>query len=236
MDMSMPYPYPYTPVGRRIPTFRSSWTPANHDPAVALFSAMRKVSDHVLHEHENKVGRIAGLISRAAGDPAETVDTISRAASLHDIGKFAIPPAILGKKEKLGPEEIAEIHKHTVHGERILRQAGRAVDDPAVLVALHHHERYDGTGYPFGLKGDEIPREARITAIADVYDALRAARPYKGRLDHDTVMQIMLKGDGRTAPEHFDPVLLETFADIRDQVSTVWEEPVDDAGATVTRD
>ena len=91
-------------------------------------------------------------------------------------------------------------------------------------IALYHHEKYNGRGYPFGLKGEEIPIEARIVAIVDVYDALRSKRPYKEAFSHEKALKIILEGDGRTKPEDFDPRVLEVFRDYGDEIGKLWEK------------
>ncbi len=200
------------------------------DVAVALFSAVRQVSDEVLHAHEGKVGEISGILGAALGLDVEEVTALIQAASLHDIGKFAIPAKILGKTGPLTPEELLEIQRHPVNGAQILINAGYGPDDAAVQAARHHHEKFDGSGYPDGLSGTEIPLAARITAVADVYDALRALRPYKKPIDHKTALKIILEGDDRTRPEHFDPEILAALLAQQALVKAVWEEPTTATG------
>lgn len=193
------------------------------DPAVALFTAVRQVADEVLHAHENKVGTISGLIAAALGFPDEECARIAKASTLHDIGKFAIPKHILGKQGPLDAEELKEIRKHAENGADILMRSGLAADDMAVIIARHHHEKFDGTGYPHGLAGQAIPLPARITAVADVYDALRATRPYKDPIDHETACEMILNGSGRTDPRHFDPEILKAFEAQHEVIAAHWE-------------
>jgi putative two-component system response regulator len=193
------------------------------DPAIALFTAVRQVTDEVLHAHENKVGEIAGVLGEALGQSDDQVAQLVKASSLHDIGKFAIPSTILGKNGPLTPEEILEIQKHASNGAQILLNAGYGPDDMPVQVARYHHEKFDGTGYPDGLVGRDIPLAARITAVADVYDALRALRPYKAPIDHETALRIINEGDGRTRPEHFDPEVLQALSSANERVRSVWD-------------
>ena len=138
-------------------------------------------------------------------------------APLHDIGKVSISDNILLKKGSLTEEEFSIIKWHTTNGADILRKTqqllpgGGAVLEDAVAIAEYHHEKFDGTGYPKGLKGGDIPLFARILALADVYDALTSDRPYKAAYTHERAVDIILNGDGRTMPTHFDPLILAIF-------------------------
>jgi putative two-component system response regulator len=194
------------------------------DPAVALFTAVRQVADEALHAHENKVGAIAGLLAAALGRPEEECAVIAKASTLHDIGKFAIPKHILGKKGPLDAEEIKIIHQHAENGAEILMRSGLAADDMAVVIARYHHEKFDGSGYPEGLIGQAIPLAARITAVADVYDALRATRPYKDPINHENACDMILNGSGRTDPRHFDPEILQALKTHGDAIKARWSE------------
>ena len=114
-----------------------------------------------------------------------------------------------------------------IYGYEILHPSERL--RMAAEIALNHHEKWDGTGYPRGLKGEEIPISARIVQIADVYDALRAPRHYKGAIDHATAVDVMLKGDARIEPKgHFDPALLEVFARCHTGFDEIWRKFADE--------
>lgn len=196
------------------------------DPALSLFQAVRAVSDESLHAHEFHVGRLAQTLATRMNLNSALCHQIGHAAGLHDIGKFAIPSRVLGKEGKLNAEELEEIKRHCEHGATILERSGRSRDSLEIQVALYHHERWDGSGYSSGLEGEDIPIAARITALADVYDALRAKRPYKPALTHEDVVDIIVNGDGRTHPGHFDPNVLATFKENHLEFEAVWREQV----------
>jgi putative two-component system response regulator len=142
----------------------------------------------------------------------ETIDRIYKCAPLHDIGKVAIPDAILQKPEKLTKEEFDVMKTHTTHGYKVLLSGITRLDTSAYLecaaeIALTHHEKWDGSGYPQGLSGENIPVEGRLMAIADVYDALVSKRVYKPPFPHSRAMAIILGGRG----QHFDPEMVDVF-------------------------
>ena len=142
--------------------------------------------------------------------------TIAKASPLHDVGKVGVPDHILLKPGKLTFEEFEIIKNHTIYGWQAL---SRAVKDKkknhflltAAEIAYSHHEKWDGSGYPRGLKGQDIPLSGRLVMIADIYDALRTPRAYKPAFSHAKAVEIITVGDGYTSPDHFDPELLRAF-------------------------
>jgi len=152
-----------------------------------------------------------------------TVDLLFKSAPLHDIGKVGIPDAILLKPGKLTAEEFDIMKTHTVLGSRTIDAADALLDMPSSFLRLareitqSHQEKWDGSGYPDGLAGDSIPLSARLMAVADVYDALISARPYKAPFTHEQAVAIITEGRGR----HFDPDLVDAFLDIHDEFRTI---------------
>ena len=144
------------------------------------------------------------------------IDDLCKAAPLHDVGKIKVPDAILQKPGKLTPEEYEEIKLHTTYSRRIIQMIIGDVEDEHYVrivenIAMYHHERWDGTGYPSGLAGDSIPLEARIMAVADVFDALYEERVYKPPIRPiERIMQIMSEGRGT----QFDPVIIDVFMEM----------------------
>ena len=158
-----------------------------------------------LARHATRVTELALRIADALGAGPQRVEAIRSGGPLHDIGKLAVDPAILRKPGALEPDELEEIRTHPVAGRRMLD--GMRALRGALDCVLHHHERWDGTGYPFGLGGDEIPFEARILAVADAYDAMTTDRPYRAAMSHeDAVSEVE-----RCAGSQFDPLVAEAF-------------------------
>jgi len=156
------------------------------------------------------------------------MENLFHTAPLHDVGKVGIPDAVLLKPGRLTPEEAAVMKVHTLIGAKTLQDVLSAYPNNSFLVmgaeiARSHHERWDGSGYPDGLRGEHIPLSARILTIADQYDALRSTRSYKPCLSHKCAMNTITQGDGRTLPAHFDPRVLRAFVAAQDQLEGVFD-------------
>ena len=162
--------------------------------------------------HIERIGRFSTLLAEAAGMSPEFCRRISHAAPLHDVGKVAIPDAILLKPASLTPEERAIVETHAEEGHRLLRGSSSSILDMGATIALSHHERWDGGGYPRGIAAEKIPIEGRIVAIADVFDALTSHRVYREAFSVEKAIEMMLDQSGL----HFDPVLLHKFMEVLD--------------------
>jgi len=189
--------------------------------AIHALARASEVNDEDTGQHILRVGEYAGFIARQLGLPEEMAQKICRQAPLHDVGKLYIPAAILKKPGKLTEEEMEIIKLHPNYGAKIIGDQPRL--EVARSIALTHHERWDGSGYPRGLRGEEIPLEGRIVALADQYDALRNPRAYKPALTHAAARDILLEGDGRAMPSHFDPAVLAIFRKFDRKFSEIYE-------------
>ncbi|HSW64439.1 MAG TPA: response regulator [Dissulfurispiraceae bacterium] len=174
--------------------------------------------------HNSRMGLFAKTLSEVMNLSVDFVDAITFASPLHDIGKVGISDGILLKPAPLTEEEFGIMKTHAQIGSNVLSGSTYPYIQMAASIAMHHHERWDGTGYPHRLKGEETPLEGRIVMICDQYDALRSKRPYKKPFTHDQAADILIKGDGRTMPHHFDPAVLAAFK----KCSSVFDEIFDE--------
>ena len=163
-------------------------------------------------QHIRRMAEYSRLLATLAGLPTGQVDLIEAAAPLHDIGKVAIPDAILNKPGRLEPEEFEVMKRHARHGHELLSHSSGAMLQLGARIALTHHERWDGRGYPHGLTGEAIPIEGRIVSLADVFDALMSRRVYKPAFPFERAVAIIEEGAGT----QFDPALVQAFLANRD--------------------
>lgn len=191
------------------------------DYLVYAMARAAEANDEDTGDHILRVGEYCALVAKELGMSEKFIGIIRIQATLHDVGKIHIHPDILKKPGKLTPEEFDKMKKHPVAGANILGEHIRLT--MAKNIALSHHERWDGSGYPYGLKGEQIRIEGRIMNIADQYDALRNARSYKPAFDQKKTYGIITEGDGRTLPHHFDPQVLRAFKETASQFEEVYE-------------
>jgi PAS domain S-box-containing protein len=177
--------------------------------------------DDITGKHINRVGEISAFFAEKLGCKKEFIDKIKNEAPLHDIGKIFVDKSILNKQGPLTEEEWEVMKKHTLLSGKLLSEDFFRL---AKKIAYYHHEKWDGSGYPFGMKGDEIPLEAQIVSLVDVYDALRDERPYKKAFTHQQAVDIISKGDGRTKPEHFNPKLLKIFLEYEKDIEKIFDD------------
>lgn len=181
-------------------------------------------ADQHTAEHQSVVAKLTNHLAQLAGKRPEDAKTMSQAARLHDIGKIIIPPRILHKNGPLTDQERLIVERHPIAGAEILKMTGNPSLKLAAQIALEHHENADGSGYPYGLGNKDISDAARIVAICDVYEALRAPRSYKPGLSHDAVIAIMTEGDNRMTPDIFDEAYLRAFIDHHESFEDLYRE------------
>ena len=167
--------------------------------------------------------QLAQTTNHADNLTRKQIEIIVKSAPLHDIGKIAIPDHILLKPDKLTHEEFEVMKSHAARGAEMLRTAGRHMGEQgdflamAMTIARSHHEKWDGSGYPDGFAGEQIPLAARLMAVADVFDALTTSRPYKTAMTREQAVDLIVKGRG----QHFDPQIVDAFILIQDKLQSI---------------
>lgn len=213
----------------------------SREEVIHVLACAAEYRDKETGNHVLRVGRFAGLIARELGFSEYRSELIEQAAILHDVGKIGIPDAILLKPAKLDEGEIEHMKRHCEYGRNILHaQPSYGSQDVfassnqqefrspilriAATITMSHHEQWDGSGYPQGLSGEAIPIEGRVTAVADVFDALSCRRPYKAPIPLDRCFEMLQQGRGK----HFDPQVLDAFVARKDEVVRVAVELADE--------
>ena len=194
--------------------------------SVGLLARAAELHDEDTGNHILRVNEYSYMIAKLLRQPAEWCREIRYSAALHDVGKMSVDAAVLKKRGGLDPAEREEINRHSEYGWLILKDNPRLA--MAADIAYCHHEKWDGTGYPRRLAGEAIPLSARIVQLADIYDALRSARPYKPAFTHEHAVRILTVGDDRIRPERdFDPALTAVFARHHLEFDRIWARLVD---------
>jgi len=177
--------------------------------------------------HIQRMARYSELISIRLGRPEAEQQQLLQAAPMHDVGKLGIPDGILLKPGKLTPEEFDQMKQHAIIGYELLKDSNSSVLQIAATIAVSHHEKFDGSGYPYGVAGDAIPLFGRIVAVADVFDALTSVRPYKEAWSLERASAFLREGAG----SHFDPACVEAFFAAWDDVLAVHSSYQDEQAA-----
>ncbi len=191
--------------------------------SINLLSRAAELHDEDTARHVARVNEYSCFLAGLLGKSKVFCNEIRYSAQLHDVGKMSINVAILRKVGPLDDQERFEMMRHPEYGFQILSASDRL--QMAADISLNHHEQWDGSGYPAGRRGEEIPLSARIVSLADIYDALRSKRAYKKGFTHEETRRILLEGDDRFDPRsHLDPRLLTIFADDHQGMAEIWDQ------------
>jgi putative two-component system response regulator len=184
---------------------------------VERLSILAEYKDKVTGNHIQRMSEYCAVVARGLKLPPAEVELILHASRMHDIGKVAVPDAILRKPASLDAAEWIVMRRHSAIGGAILDNSSSEILRAGQVIAMTHHERWDGTGYPHGIKGEEIPLWGRICAVCDVFDAVTSERPYKPRFPNEKAFKILRKGSGN----HFDPRIVDVFFECLDEILAI---------------
>ncbi|MDX1495318.1 MAG: response regulator [Longimicrobiales bacterium] len=195
---------------------------AGHLDTIRRLTLAAEYKDHDTAGHIERIGRYSQIVGTAMHLQPGTIDLLLHAAPMHDVGKLGIPDSILLKPGPLDEEERAIMNTHTTIGGQILAGSTSPVIQMGERVALTHHEKWDGTGYPNGLVGEDIPIEARICSVVDFFDALTMDRPYRKAVPTDEVVEMIVSESGKS----FDPAIVDVFLKVRAEIEAIQGEYV----------
>jgi cyclic di-GMP phosphodiesterase len=184
---------------------------------VERLSILAEYKDKVTGNHIQRMSEYCAVVARGLKLPPAEAELILHASRMHDIGKVAVPDAILRKPASLDAAEWIVMRRHSAIGGAILDNSSSEILRAGQVIAMTHHERWDGTGYPHGIKGEEIPLWGRICAVCDVFDAVTSERPYKPRFPNEKAFKILRKGSGH----HFDPRIVDVFFECLDEILAI---------------
>ena len=186
--------------------------------------SVEAVSRFRLGKHQHSVAFLSKVIAETVGLGEMHSRCIARAATSHDVGKLSVSVSVREKCGSLDSEEMLAMRQHPILGHAYLSAFKQTpATRLAATIALQHHEKWDGTGYPFGLSGDQIALESRIVTICDVYDALREERSYRTGITHEAALDVITCGDGRVNPSMFDPIAVNAMTKSEQQIRKVFE-------------
>jgi putative two-component system response regulator len=184
---------------------------------VRRMAVLAEYGEPGIQHHLERIRGYCYALARGMDFPMQDAEVIAYASMLHDIGEIGIPDTLLMKSGKLSPYEWEQVKRHPIIGAEILRGSPSVVLQMGETIALTHHERWDGSGYPYGIKGEEIPVPGRICALADIFDALTTRRPYKDEIPVAEAYQLIADNSGVL----FDPALVQAFSESFDEIVKV---------------
>ena len=193
---------------------------------VERLAMLAEYKDKVTGRHLQRMSEYSAVIARGLNLPPDEVELIQHASRMHDVGKVAVPESILRKPAALDSQEWTVMREHSAIGSRILENSESELLQAGQVIALHHHERWDGGGYPNGLAGDDIPLWGRICAVADVFDAVTSERPYKPAFPNEEALQLLRNGRGK----HFDPKVIDVFFECLQDILAIQTKYKDKTG------
>lgn len=187
---------------------------------IHMLGIASEYKDEETGAHIERMSKYCYIIAKAYGFSESDAQMLLQAAPMHDVGKISIPDSILKKPGKLTEDEFKVIQTHCAAGESLLKKQDAEIFSTAAIIALQHHEKWDGSGYPNGRKGEDINLYARIVAVSDVFDALTSKRPYKEPWEPERAIQLIISESGK----QFDPRVVKAFQNSLDQIITVYNE------------